>query len=342
MEYYQEILKEAKLIPFPRKSNTSNLWDKVINEAETYPPILISQLYNQYKELSKFDRVSIHNQIRQFIIDNDRENNYTEDDYVNIYLYVQIHFIYYPHLILNEFDNYKNKPYLFCYNDKDEYIILKDILGEHDEQFVFRGKKNNGMDVMVKWTKNPQELEDEIENMFRAETIGVSLPYFDDSFFFWDVHVLVEEILEPININDNPIEIGRQLLPNIQKLHFFAVHNDIKPSNIMKRDNQYFLIDYGGLAFIPKLYGFWREIWTPLWASQVKEQGQITTAKNDLLELIYVLHYQDALIQGIYIEEDNYKNIFIEPWNSLIDKIRNIDERNIKNSDYESFYKVLN
>jgi tRNA A-37 threonylcarbamoyl transferase component Bud32 len=243
--------------------------------------------------------------------------------------------------MISRFDEYRTKPYLFCYNDKEEYIVLEDVIGEHEEQFVFRGKKSDGENVMVKWTKNPQELEDEIDNMIRAETIGVKLPKFDDSFFFWDVHVLVEEILEPIDGEDDAYEIGKQLLPSLHKLHYFGVHNDIKPGNIMKRGNEYLLIDYGGLAFIPKLYGFVREIWTPLWASQVKEAGQITTAKNDLMELIYVLHYQDALKQGIYIDEDDYKNVYIEKWKALLDQVRDIDERNIKKSDYESLYRFF-
>jgi hypothetical protein len=341
MEYYQQIKDDSKLIPYPQKSKTLNNINKVIDDAKTYPPIFISQLYNQYQQLSRTDHITIHTQSRQFISDNDAINIISADDYVYIFMYFQVHFIYFPHIMIDKFNKYKNENYLFCYNVKGDYITFIDIIGEHNEQFVFLGKKNNNIDVMIKWTKNPQELEDELENMIRAETIGVELPLFDDSFFFWDQHILVEEILEPIDGEDDPYEIGRQILPNLHKLHFFGVHNDIKPANIMKRENKYFLIDYGGLAFIPKLYAYIREIWTPLWSSQVKESGQITTAKNDLLELIYVLHYQDALKKGIYIDDDDYKNIYLEPWATLIDQIRNIDERNIKPTDYDPFYKVL-
>jgi len=188
-------------------------------------------------------------------------------------------------------------------------VILTKKLGFQPGQNVFLGKIifANGsppLEVVVKFTdtEGGDPISEEIQNWadfiatYTSKGQEPNTPYIDDNFYMFTQQAMIIEKLESITremVNVDLTNFSTQILDQLQHLHEFACHSDLKPDNIMKRIGQekYFIIDLGGISNIPSNYGYKRKSFTPLFTSQIEYLGVIITPKYDLLEFWFVLNY---------------------------------------------------
>jgi serine/threonine protein kinase len=190
---------------------------------------------------------------------------------------------------------------IFCYRynhtkeDVKSIIVLKSILKSGDHVRVIEGDLE-GYPVIVKWYQSRKRditYESSIYQRLRDMRCPL-LPWFSTSYRFFEDPVLVIEKLKPLDHTDDEYQLGIQVLEQLRYIHQFGVHCDIKPHNIMKRivgdKVLYFLIDHGGVSTDKLGYGYRRWLWSPAWTSQRSHvDNQITTYKNDLIELGYTM-----------------------------------------------------
>lgn len=305
----------------------------MLSQSRAFSDHLLIQLGYHYLQLEPPARLHLHTLLHK--------HYEAGEDYVWLVFFRLYHGYYYPTCILDCLTPDGLVPehlaYLYCYNENDnQYVRLTRALSTAPDQFVFVGKRlENGMDVVIKWTTNEADLDEEIQNMRLAKEVGVPLFWFDYNFCFWNRRVLVMEKLEPLGPGEDPRQILRDIVPALQHLHRFAVHNDIKPENIMKARGTYYLIDYGGIATKVKAHGWERQIWSPLWAAQVREYGQITAPKYDLIELMYTLQYLDRwTTEATLPDEHTIRDVITAPWQGLLEFIRTLPETSLTPEDY--------
>ncbi len=198
--------------------------------------------------------------------------------------------------------------YLPCYDIQGKRKIhLHSFIKEGESVKVMEGTMD-GIPVVVKSLISRKHcIRDEMSVYVRLKKAGCPVPWFSTSFYFWGQPVLVLEKLEPLSPYDDEIQLGVQIIEQLEYVHDFGCHSDIKPQNIMKRvpehygrigrnkkyksqDIEYFLIDYGGVAEEPLKKGYKRWIWTRKWTSQEPHQpNQVVTMTNDFVELAYVM-----------------------------------------------------
>jgi hypothetical protein len=178
-----------------------------------------------------------------------------------------------------------------CYHylKPEKYHVIERVLNKG--QYVRIGFTSSSL--VVKWFRNQDmDVTFEMGLYTRLRLLGCPLPYFSCSYRFWKDKVLLMEKLESLDEEDDPYQIGICVLEQLSYLHTFAVHSDIKPNNIMRKGKKYYLIDFGGVALKRLDYGYKRWNWSEKWTSQkMHVKNQITTAKNDLIELGYSLNY---------------------------------------------------
>lgn len=336
------IHEDAKLVPPEDDSGlslASDVLETMITQSRSFSDHLLIQIGCHYLQLNPTARLQLHTMLHK--------HYQHEDSYVWLVFFRLYHGYYYPRTILECVTPHGTLPehlsYLYCYNETDnQYVRFTRALGTAPDQYVFVGTRlENGMEVVIKWTSDEADLDEEIQNMRLAQELGVPMFWFDYNFYFWNRRVLVMEKLEPLTTNDDPRAIARDIIPALQKLHRFAVHNDIKPENIMKKHQTYYLIDYGGIATKPKHYGWERQIWSPLWSSQVKEYGQVTTPKYDLIELMYTLQYLDRWTETTLPDEHSIRDVVMEPWRTGLELIRTYPEAPLTEEDYTRLLVLL-
>jgi len=180
---------------------------------------------------------------------------------------------------------------LFCYHrKKNKRITFRGCFKDSDNVRVLSGRLGH-RSVVVKWLHHRRRsIQYEIDCYRRLESLGCSLPWFSTKYRFWGHRVLVMERLDPIGPYDDELKIGQAVIDQLQYIHTFGVHCDIKPGNIMKRGDTYYLIDFGGMATQPLGIGYYRWTWTPKWSSQEPhEKKQVAIPQTDLIELGYVM-----------------------------------------------------
>lgn len=188
---------------------------------------------------------------------------------------------------------------IFCYHhnhtkqDVKCIVIIKSIIKSGDHVRVMEGELE-GYPVVVKWyNSKKRDVTYEIGIYQRLRDMRCPLlPWFSTNYRFMEHPILVMEKLSPLDHTDNEHQLGIQVLEQLRYIHRFGVHCDIKPHNIMKRtsENLYFLIDHGGVTTERLSYGYRRWLWSPAWTSQRSHAvNQITTYKNDLIELGYTM-----------------------------------------------------
>jgi hypothetical protein len=217
---------------------------------------------------------------------------------------------------------YKN---IYCFDDRDNKVYFDYVI--HQGHFVsktnrvdprvvvVRGTRNNRLPVVIKWSHtNMRNMQHEIDIYKRLRKMNCPVPWFSTSFQLLNTKVLVLEELQVLGPQDDEFEMSKQIIQQLKYLHEFGCHNDIKPGNIMRRktlqekqensefnhaivsNHEYFLIDHGGVAIKRFDYGYKRWTWTPKFTSQKRrEHAQITTPKNDLLELGYTMKAIQAM-----------------------------------------------
>lgn len=188
--------------------------------------------------------------------------------------------------------------YPYDINNPSERFHVERHLGNPDSQNVFKTKE----DFIIKWNSTQRDLEGEdreTEVYARLKSMGAQVPVFKTGYHLLDFCLLVLEFLQPVDENDDVIEMAHQLLTTqLKYLHVFGCHFDIKPDNIRKRNGKYFLIDMDiATSHIPN-GGYVRSVRTPLWSSQpvprmypVTGYAEYSNYKNDFIELMYVIHH---------------------------------------------------
>ena len=139
---------------------------------------------------------------------------------------------------------------------------------------------------VIKWTDNPERIEQEMENWAKLKKVGVPCPVFDDRFYFCNKPVMTMQVLRSLNSGDDYQKVGLQMLQILQKMHQIAIHCNIKPDNILAdpKTGQYYLIDMDHMVDP----GDRRYCFTPYFASQ--SCSNRTCAEHDLVELGYTLN----------------------------------------------------
>jgi hypothetical protein len=234
-------------------------------------------------------------------------------------------------------------PYVYAYDHRGHTVALEREIAQGRHVYVIAGKLDNEIPVVVKWYQsNRRDTLYEISIYKRLRKMGCETPWFSSSYRFWDFPVLVMEKLFSVTKDDDEFELSIQIIRQLTYLHQFGVHCDIKPQNIMIRrvegKPKYLLIDHGGVATQKLQYGFRRFIWSPRYSLQrLHEANQVTTAKNDFLELGVCM----KAIQNMRTGDKKVKSGFTGKLKKYMDRCELINDRDIKPQDYEDLIKIL-
>ena len=253
--------------------------------------------------------------------------------------------------------------YIMAYHPFEHHrkIELNEIVKQKSSLYLIRGIMRNlqnpieAIPVMVKISFD-KRVEYETRICRKLRNLKCPLLWFSSSFYFWDTPIIVYEVLSPLSHDDDPCQVGQAILEQLRYLHRFGVHNNIKSENIGVRitketakdqtsfgapvgtcddvlvptqKREYFLFDYEGTATEKLKWGYRRYTWQGNYSSQTpKEFNQITTPKNDLLELGYCIDKIATPQQHLYI--DRYIRI-----------VRHIDPRHIPSNIYDQLNEIL-
>lgn len=219
---------------------------------------------------------------------------------------------------------------ILCYSNlkKSVSIGLTDIIYKDaiSSTVVVRGTyidsdDESSRNVVIKYAKNNTLINKEAK-MYKliSELSDHLLPWHDLDVLMWGEPVLVVESMVKLDSDDDPHEVGIDIVEILKHIHEHLVHSDIKPSNIMKRlgehgDWEYKLIDYGGSTTKRNGSNFYRYAMTKYFANvsnfeQVTREGVpiFTTPKNELLELLFTLRSMELGANAEKPSSSAYKN----------------------------------
>lgn len=233
--------------------------------------------------------------------------------------------------ILNNKALYK---YLYCYNTKkdspngDFKFIDQITAGDHVcliSGYVTLGERKTKIPAVCKYYKSTKrDIDYEINCYKRLAATGCEIPWMSGSYNLLGHKVMIIERLHSIDKTDRPEDIGKDVLKQLEYLHTFGVHCDLKPGNIMVRRGdytsyvsdpnncyKYMIIDHGGTAIEPLGRGYRRFIWNPRFTSTIKgEKNQVCSAYNDFLELGYTMNWLDADRKGVDTKKYDHRKEF--------------------------------
>lgn len=233
-------------------------------------------------------------------------------------------------------------PYVYCYDNMGNIITLAEILSVRRHSLTFLGHYN-GSSVVLRWYQSERRDTTYEMNIYdRLAASGCPLPCFSTAFSVWNSPILMLERLSKLDIYDDPFIVASHVLRQLRHLHRSGVHNAIKPANILKRvqngNVSYFLLDYTYVATKKLKYGYHRWSWAPKWSSQTPQViDQITTAKNDFIELGYVMKTMENWRTGA-IET---RSGFVGKLREYMDRVNRVDEKNIRQEDYDDLIAIL-
>lgn len=167
-----------------------------------------------------------------------------------------------------------------------------------------------GRKVIVKDYFNKKRGKDTSLEIDVYRKLNCPPPIIDPDYLLWGRPVLVMEVMEPLNAKrDDYREVGKAVIKQLQKLHKFCVHTDLKPDNIMRHpeSGEYYLIDYGGISYVKNRdkngkFFYNRRCFSPLWQSQshIRHEKTPVYPKQDLLELGFAMKHLWNQNNGIY------------------------------------------
>jgi serine/threonine protein kinase len=264
--------------------------------------------------------------------------------------------------ILKLLENRKLYKYLFCYNTKEEsphgnfYMIDQITSGDHvcllSGWISFVDVK---VPIVCKYYKSiKRTIEHEVSCYRKLRAMGCEIPWMSSSYKLLGESVLLVERLHTIDSTDIPENIGIDVLKQLQHLHTFGVHCDLKPGNIMvrRRDYEcyvddpktcckYVIIDHGGTAIEKLENGYRRFTWNPKFTSQEKGiKNQIATPINDFIELGYTMCFLDNNKNNTMKKFDHRKD-FNGKIKKYMDIVLALDHKNIPDDIYSNLIKVL-
>lgn len=190
--------------------------------------------------------------------------------------------------------------YLQCFNKTSgENLKIIKSLSIASDQTVYLVEDSKNRQYVLKWDSKDSVVK-EVENYLRIQKLGGTIPDLAENPKRWVVlgrPALVMEKLLPLDVTDDEMVLGSQLLrTQLPYIHQFAVHADLKPDNIMKRNRsidgsippQYFIIDMD--LHTEKLDdGYHRDHFTPIYHFQLSMSNQKTSYRDDLMELYGVM-----------------------------------------------------
>lgn len=237
---------------------------------------------------------------------------------------------------------------LFCYNTKKDsphgkfHFIDQITSGDHvcliSGYIVFGDAK---IPAVCKYYKSGKKtIDHEINCYKRLAMTGCEIPWMSSSYKLLGDRVMIVERLHPIDTTDKPEDIGIDVLKQLQALHTFGVHCDLKNANIMSRlaqyecyvadpDNcfKYMIIDHGGTAIDRLGKGYHRRIWNPRFTSQTKgEKDQVTGPYNDFLELGFTMTYLEAVKKGKNMKKFDHRKEFFGKIRKYMDELMKYKE----------------
>lgn len=237
---------------------------------------------------------------------------------------------------------------IYCYHDnKDKSIItFNKVLktGKHAKvaEGLYRDRP-----VIIKWYQsNKRDITYELNIYKKLKDIGCDVPWFSGHYNFWGHKVMILEKLSPLCQYDDELKLGVQIIQQLHYLHKFAIHCDIKPQNIMKRQTgnkcNYLLIDFGGVAIEHLSYGYRRWLWSPKWTSQKAHQpDQVVTQKNDFIELGYTMkaiqNWRDTHNHSDGEIKTGYSGRLLK----YMKRVEEIDHKKVTEKDYSDLIKIL-
>jgi hypothetical protein len=241
--------------------------------------IQVNRIYKIMKDNK--DIINLKNRIKTYISPSLKDRNYVAGRLAT-FDYVTLHSRKY--LLLKQW-----LPLVFAYN-KDERIPLDNILINEPDVIVAEGKYKSNP-VVIKWVKKTDlTAQYEIDIYDKLNRMGARIPCYTGKFKMFEQPVLITEKLDRLDNTDSPYKLGRQILRQLQIIHKFGVHCDIKPDNILKKGKKYYLIDFGCLTTTKFGNGYLRWVWNPYYASQPRfKSNQQTSCKYDFIELGYTM-----------------------------------------------------
>ena len=192
---------------------------------------------------------------------------------------------------------------LYCYHatDAEKRIAIKAVISEskkHPEGVIILEGRLDGYQapLAVKWYKgdhftisHEMRLYGEIYEVNKG-----ALPWFSLNFRLWNDPVLIIRAKKILDEDDHELDVGLAILEKLKWIHTVCIHCDIKPSNIVKDEDEkgkkrYYLIDFGQSTPIEERQGdhHVRHVHTKgYYRAGYKNKS---TVKTDLLELLYTL-----------------------------------------------------
>lgn len=173
----------------------------------------------------------------------------------------------------------------------------------------------------------------------------VPTPYIFLDLKAFGIRCMAVEQLQPLSPLDFSSKLAIDITNALERLAPHAVHSMISPSTIGRRadESTYFLTGWDSMSMKPKGFGFERMNSNPFWTSQ-PDSGAISTVRNDLLELGFVLGFlgrwtDQYTYDGLAAEaHDVYR--FPKGIQVWIDRVRVIDERNVYSTDFDDLRKI--
>ena len=193
----------------------------------------------------------------------------------------------------------KTKENLFAYNvTTGDKLYFERFLGIQKDQNVYLMRQpDSDVNWVVKW-EEPKfgKLSTESESYMKLKSLGAQIPEILGGFEFLGFGILVLEFLQPLDASDRPMEVGKQLLSQLSKIHTYACYFDLKTDNIRKRNStppKYFIIDMN-LSEEMRTDGTVKRLhWSPFYTSQdfpYYDTYILSSHVNDFIELSYVMH----------------------------------------------------
>jgi hypothetical protein len=341
----------------------SKLTTKRLEEWASLPTILKDQI-NDNKDyfLEEYDKGKLTKILKSWtkdLVEIKYRKKYSNSDELNYFAVQSLIFTHVSALHAAQSERFRR---IQCYDEMGNGIIQLEKHIANGERVVliegrfthpkYRPHGYNSDRVVVKlYQKNRKDNTQYEINQYRE--LKDPEPSLGINCWFWNIPVLVMRPMEKIGRRDNEIEVGRQILKQMSKIHAWKPHSDIKPLNIMKipipldHHNQqqqkpvYTLIDFGGCPKERKSDGIgWRRrTWSSKWTDG--RQGDRITPKQDLFELgttLNTLRYCREKDLNKHPDEI-YKIPYSSLWREYMKYVNSIDEFNT--TDYSEHYKNL-
>jgi hypothetical protein len=352
----QSLIEFKTIVP---RDKDFDFADFYLKEMSSYPSALIEQLIAEYYTLSPAELTSIFEQLKDILIRFNRHQlSSTEYSYLILSEVKNLH--PYPDRMAELVTTPEQLQKLYAIDNEGNRIYLVKSLSIQEDQNVYLGNLN-GREVVVKWIHSAEavDITKEINNWQTVLQFGIPTPWMSFDFTFWGTRALVLEKLFVLDPMDNPYAVGVAILEALRKLSGNGVHSDIKPDNILKRVNEdgsaeYFLMDWEGLSTDKLYYGFVRLVWSPAWTSQVVETKQVTTMRNELIELSYTMYWlllnQPGAEELKELIETSFNYRHIQKWRAwpagnllaqYSEYVKQIDERHITDHDFQTLIQML-